>query len=63
MALPLSYSWRSLLARGSRTAFIVSSSILVQAIFIAFFIGILAGWVPALGASRRSVAATLREVF
>src|SRR5262245_14249340 len=48
---------------GPLTAFIVSSSILVQAIFIAFFIGILAGWVPALGASRRSVAQTLREVF
>lgn len=48
---------------GPLTAFIVSGAILVQAIFIAFFIGILAGWVPALGASRRSVAQTLREVF
>jgi len=48
---------------GPLTAFIVSGTILVQAIFIAFFIGILAGWVPALGASRRSVAQTLREVF
>ena len=48
---------------GPLTAFVVSNVILVQAIFIAFFIGILSGWVPALGASRRSVAQTLREVF
>ena len=48
---------------GPLTAFVVSSAILVQAIFISFFIGILSGWVPALGASRRSVAQTLREVF
>ncbi|MFI5314112.1 MAG: ABC transporter permease [Myxococcota bacterium] len=48
---------------GPLTAFVVSDVILVQAIFIAFFIGILSGWVPALGASRRSVAQTLREVF
>jgi putative ABC transport system permease protein len=48
---------------GPLTAFQPSAMILVEAIFIAFFIGILAGWVPALGASRRSVAQTLREVF
>jgi len=48
---------------GPLTAFIVSNTILVQAVFIAFFIGILAGWAPAFGASRRSVAQTLREVF
>ncbi len=48
---------------GPLTQFIVSRVILVQAIFIAFFIGIISGWVPALGASRRSVAQTLREVF
>jgi putative ABC transport system permease protein len=48
---------------GPLTAFVVSTTILIQAIFIALFIGILSGWVPALGASRRSVAQTLREVF
>lgn len=48
---------------GPLSQFAVSSWILVQAIFISFFIGILSGWVPALGASRRSVAQTLREVF
>ncbi len=48
---------------GLLTGFIVTDAILVQAIFLAFFIGILSGWLPALGASRRSVAQTLREVF
>jgi putative ABC transport system permease protein len=48
---------------GPLTAFVVSVSILVQAIFISLVVGILSGWVPALGASRRSVAQTLREVF
>ncbi len=48
---------------GPLTAFAISSAILVEAIFVSFFIGILSGWVPALGASRRSVAQTLREVF
>jgi hypothetical protein len=35
----------------------------VQGVFLALFVGILSGVVPAFGASRRSVAATLREVF
>jgi putative ABC transport system permease protein len=48
---------------GPLTGFIVTDAILVQAVFIAFFIGILSGWLPALGASKRSVAQTLREVF
>ncbi|HTO72048.1 MAG TPA: ABC transporter permease [Myxococcota bacterium] len=48
---------------GALTSFVVSGTILVQAIFVSFFIGILSGWIPALGASRRSVAQTLREVF
>jgi putative ABC transport system permease protein len=48
---------------GPLTGFIVTDAILIQALFIAFFIGILSGWLPALGASRKSVAATLREIF
>jgi putative ABC transport system permease protein len=48
---------------GPLSGFVVTDAILVQALFIAFFIGILSGWLPALGASRRSVAQTLREVF
>ena len=48
---------------GPMTGFIVTDAIAIQAVFIAFFIGILSGWIPALGASRRSVAQTLREVF
>jgi len=43
--------------------FVVTNWMLVQALFIAFFIGILSGVVPSFGAARRSVAATLREVF
>ena len=48
---------------GPLTGFIITNTILVQALFLSFFIGILSGWIPALGASRRSVAQTLREVF
>jgi putative ABC transport system permease protein len=48
---------------GALTGFIVTDAIAIQALFLAFFIGIVSGWVPALGASRRSVAQTLREVF
>jgi len=48
---------------GPLSGFIVTDAILVQALFLAFFIGIISGWLPALGASRRSVAQTLREVF
>jgi putative ABC transport system permease protein len=50
-------------ALGPLAAFLVSNAILVQGLFLALFIGILAGVVPAWGASRKSVAATLREVF
>jgi putative ABC transport system permease protein len=48
---------------GPLASFIVTSAILVQGLFLALFVGILSGVVPAFGASRRSVAATLREVF
>jgi putative ABC transport system permease protein len=48
---------------GPLSGFVVSNWILVQALFIAFFVGILSGVVPSFGAARRSVAATLREVF
>jgi ABC-type antimicrobial peptide transport system permease subunit len=48
---------------GPLTRFVVTNAILVQSIFLAFFIGILSGYVPSWGASRKSVTATLREVF
>ena len=38
-------------------AFIVTNAILVQGLFLAFFIGMLSGIVPSFGAARRSVAA------
>jgi putative ABC transport system permease protein len=48
---------------GPLSSFIVTQTILVQGLFLAFFVGMLSGVVPAIGAARRSVAATLREVF
>jgi len=48
---------------GPLAGFIVTNWMLVEALFLAFFIGILSGVVPSFGAARRSVATTLREVF
>jgi putative ABC transport system permease protein len=48
---------------GPLTAFIVTNAVLVQGLFMAFFIGIVSGVLPSFGASRRPVAQTLREVF
>jgi len=48
---------------GPLGAFVVTDAIIVQGLFLALFIGILSGVIPSWGASRRSVAATLREVF
>jgi putative ABC transport system permease protein len=48
---------------GPLSGFIVTNAILVQALFLAFFVGILSGVVPSFGAARRSVASTLRDVF
>lgn len=48
---------------GPMNAFFVSNAVLVQTLFVAFFIGIVSGAFPAFGASRKSVAQTLREVF
>jgi putative ABC transport system permease protein len=50
-------------AMGPLTAFILTNAVIVQGLFLSLFIGILTGVVPAFGASRRSVALTLREVF
>jgi len=50
-------------ALGPLGSFIVTQAILVQGLFLALFVGMLSGVVPALGAARRSVAETLREVL
>jgi putative ABC transport system permease protein len=50
-------------AMGPLTSFVIGSAIIVEGLFLGFLVGIVAGWIPALGASRRSVAQTLREVF
>ena len=48
---------------GPLGSFIVTQAILVQGLFLALFVGMISGVVPSWGAARRSVAATLREVF
>lgn len=48
---------------GPLGSFVVTNAILVQGLFLALFVGMLSGVVPALGAARRPVAETLREVF
>ena len=48
---------------GPLSWFIVTNTILVEGLFLAFFVGLISGFVPALGAARRGVAQTLREVF
>lgn len=50
-------------ALGPLGSFIVTQTILVQGLFLALFVGMISGVVPALGAARRGVAETLREVF
>ncbi len=57
----LSSGWNPQL--GPLGYFIVTQAILVQGLFLALFVGMISGWVPSLGAARRSVTATLREVF
>lgn len=50
-------------ALGPLSWFIVTNTILVEGLFLAFFIGFISGIVPSYGAARRGVAETLREVF
>jgi putative ABC transport system permease protein len=50
-------------ALGPLGGFVVSQAIAVQGLFLALFVGMLSGVVPAFGAARRGVAQTLREVF
>ena len=50
-------------AMGPLGYFIVTETILVEGVFLALFIGMISGIIPSFGAARRSVAATLREVF
>jgi hypothetical protein len=48
---------------GPLASFIVTNTILVEGLFLAFFIGMISGIVPSFGAARRGVVQTLREVF
>jgi len=48
---------------GPLGGFVVTDRVLVQGLLLALGVGLLAGVIPAWGAARRSVAATLRETF
>ncbi len=48
---------------GPLSWFIVTNTILMEGLFLAFLIGMLSGIVPSFGAARRGVAETLRGVF
>jgi putative ABC transport system permease protein len=48
---------------GPLSWFIVTQTILVEGLFLAFFVGLVSGIVPSIGAARRGVSETLREVF
>jgi len=48
---------------GPLGGFVVTEAVLIQGLALALGVGLLAGLVPAWGAARRSVAATLRETF
>ncbi len=50
-------------ALGPLGSFIVTSSVLVQGVFLSLFVGMLAGVVPSWGAARKPVIEALREVF
>lgn len=50
-------------ALGPLGSFVVTNTILVQGLFLAFFVGMISGVVPSFGAARQPVAQTLREVF
>ena len=64
LTLALSGAATSLMAQvGPLGSFVVTRAIVVQGVFLALFVGMLSGVVPAFGASKKSVAETLREVF
>ena len=48
---------------GPLAGFVVTRTIVVQGLFLALVVGMLAGIVPSFGAARRSVAETMRGVF
>ncbi len=48
---------------GPLGSFIVTSSVVVQGVFLSLFVGMLAGIIPSWGAARKPVVEALREVF
>jgi ABC-type antimicrobial peptide transport system permease subunit len=50
-------------ALGPLGNFIVTAPVIVQGVFLALFVGMLAGVVPSWGAAHKPVVQTLHEVF
>jgi putative ABC transport system permease protein len=50
-------------ALGPLSMFVMTASILVQGLFLSLVVGMLAGAVPSIGAARKPVVVSLREVF
>lgn len=48
---------------GPLGSFIVTPAVIVEGVFLALFVGMLAGVVPSFGASRKPVVQTLHEIF
>ena len=48
---------------GPLGGFVVTETVVAQGLCLALAVGFAAGWVPAWGAARKSVAATLRETY
>jgi putative ABC transport system permease protein len=53
-------SWSPFL--GPLTLFLMPVSVMIQGLFIALFVGILAGVIPSRGAAKLNVAAALRQI-
>ena len=53
-------SWSPFL--GPLTLFLMPVSVMIQGLFIALFVGILAGVIPSRGAARLNVATALRQI-
>jgi putative ABC transport system permease protein len=54
-------SWNPQL--GPLASFVLTPAIFVQGLFLALFVGMLAGFVPSFGASRKPVVQALHEIF
>lgn len=54
-------SWNSQL--GPLASFVLTPAVFIQGLFLALFVGMLAGFVPSIGAARKPVVQALHEIF